>query len=70
MAAEPADPVAAVPEDPADPVVEDRVDPVDPVEPEDGAADPEAVEALRAAAAVVQDPGSWEAAVKMIDPVL
>lgn len=67
MAAEPADPVAAVPEDPVDPVAEDRVDPEDPV---DGVADPEAGKGRRAAAAVVQDPGSWEAAVKMIDPVL
>lgn len=67
MAAEPADPVAAVPEDPEDPVAADRVDPEDPA---DGVADPEAAEARRAAAAVVQDPGSWEAAVKMIDPVL
>lgn len=67
MAAEPADPVAAVPEDPVDPVAEDRAVPEDPA---DGVAEPEAVKARRAAAAVVQDPGSWEAAVKMIDPVL
>lgn len=67
MAAEPADPVAAEPEDPVDPVL---AVPEDPVDPADGVAEPEAVKARRAAAAVVQDPGSWEAAVKMIDPVL
>lgn len=67
MAAEPADPALAVPEDPADPVA---AVPEDPVDPADGVAEPEAVKARRVAAAVVQDPGSWEAAVRMIDPVL